>query len=160
MKTPFDSFFFLLSLVCLLSFSLCRYPQLHNCGRPSLPEQLWILDAGNDASDIDRSAIPLVEPVQLTDDHALPAFMVRVWAGVYKGKRVGCLQGQEHTEQGLPCVFHRIHLLLNFKCSHLEHDFLFLICVVLFLLFPNFMRCIMDLSAHVETNQLPHPGVA
>lgn len=54
-----------------------RYPQLHNCGRPSLPEQLWVLDEGDDTDSIDRSAVPLVAPVQLDDHHALPAFVVR-----------------------------------------------------------------------------------
>ena len=53
---------------------LDRYPQLHKCGKPSLPEQLWVYQLGQDNAGVDAEAIPLVRPVTLHDAHALPAF--------------------------------------------------------------------------------------
>lgn len=74
--------------------ALFRYPQLHKCGRPSLPEQLWIFETGNNASSVDVEAIPLIQPVSLEDAHALPAFMV----GAAGGGGVG-LEQRDRSKQ-------------------------------------------------------------
>jgi hypothetical protein len=67
---------------------------LHKCGRPSLPEQLWIFETGNNASSVDVEAIPLIQPVSLEDAHALPAFMV----GAAGGGGVG-LEQRDRSKQ-------------------------------------------------------------
>jgi hypothetical protein len=57
---------------------LDRYPQMKKCGRPSLPESLWVYDLGHLKGnlDVDLNAIPLVRDVTLEDANALPSFSI------------------------------------------------------------------------------------
>jgi hypothetical protein len=57
---------------------LDRDPQMQKCGRPSLPETLWIYGMGNLGGnlDVDMDAVPLVRPMDLTQENSLPAFTV------------------------------------------------------------------------------------
>jgi len=54
---------------------LDRFPQLANCGRPSLPEQLWVYTIANPCTDnIDAHALPVIKSTALDDEDSLPGF--------------------------------------------------------------------------------------
>ena len=52
---------------------LDRFPQMVNCGRPSLPEQLWVASIA-DPNGVDAHAVPLVRPLDLKKEGSLPEF--------------------------------------------------------------------------------------
>jgi hypothetical protein len=54
---------------------LDRFPQMAHCGRPSLPEQLWVYTIANPGS-VDARAVPLVKPLELKNEGSLPEFCV------------------------------------------------------------------------------------
>ena len=64
-----------------------RYPQLEHCGRPSLPEQLWIYELSPEAAEYvgrtkdgknrgDIATLPLIEHKGLTTEGSLPEFNI------------------------------------------------------------------------------------
>jgi hypothetical protein len=60
---------------------LDRYPQMKKCGRPSLPESLWVYDLGHleGNAHLDFKALPLVREISLDDESKqcpLPAFSI------------------------------------------------------------------------------------
>jgi hypothetical protein len=54
---------------------LDRYPQLTSCGRPSLPEQLWVYEV-TPKSKVDLQALPLIKPLNLADAGSLVEFSI------------------------------------------------------------------------------------
>jgi hypothetical protein len=54
---------------------LDRFPQMAHCGRPSLPEQLWVYTIANPGS-VDACAVPLVKALDLKIEGSLPEFCV------------------------------------------------------------------------------------
>jgi len=57
---------------------------LQNCGRPSIPEQLWVYESGIGGLSAALLETPVIRPLSLKgkgkneagDDHALPAFAI------------------------------------------------------------------------------------
>ena len=56
------------------SLYLDRYPQLANCGRPALPEQLWVYEVIR--KDVDLSTMPVIRELTLAKAGSLPEFMI------------------------------------------------------------------------------------
>ena len=56
------------------SLYLDRYPQLLNCGRPALPEQLWVYEVIR--KDVDLSTMPVIRELSLSKPGSLPEFMI------------------------------------------------------------------------------------
>ena len=52
---------------------LDRFPQLTNCGRPSLPQQLWV-NSLSKACTLDPRVVPLIKPLVLANEGSLPEF--------------------------------------------------------------------------------------
>ena len=53
---------------------LDRYPQLRDCGRPGLPELLWVYEVVR--KDVDIRGMPVLRDLHLNDDTALPQFKI------------------------------------------------------------------------------------
>ena len=51
-----------------------RYPQLRDCGRPGLPELLWVYEVVR--KDVDIRGMPVLRHLSLDDDSALPQFKI------------------------------------------------------------------------------------
>ena len=58
-----------------MSLYLDRFPQLTHCGRPSLPEQLWIYEPLKLSGDA-LAGLPILRPMKLSEEGSLPGFMV------------------------------------------------------------------------------------
>jgi hypothetical protein len=55
---------------------LDRYPQLANCGKASLPEELWVYETGPEGKNCDLANVPLIKPLALKDAGSLAEFAI------------------------------------------------------------------------------------
>lgn len=56
------------------SLYLDRYPQLVNCGRPALPEQLWVYEVVR--KDVDLTTMPVIRDLSLSEPGSLLEFKI------------------------------------------------------------------------------------
>jgi hypothetical protein len=101
---------------------LDRYPQLPYCGKPSLPEQLWVYEIsppssdvyhqavkgpgsnGDSHKDLDMQIIPLIKPIELSQAGSLAEFAITKSHRFYNNK--------ENIFHGFPTGF-KFFLLRN-----------------------------------------------
>ena len=89
---------------------LDRYPQMHSCGRPSLPEQLWVYDVVGADPKVDLTSVPQIKPLALSEDGALPEFKIGPSHKFY---------GDDNRFYGFP-GHTKFFLLRNFSNKYIE----------------------------------------